>query len=232
MDLILANILRGLVTYSVGIYIILGIAIVIYLSKLISGMAAWQKAVFGLERRIAQRKLITAVTGVTLLVFLLVGQFILTTVIGPQMPLPLAAGQSNVEDTEDFQDLDGDNDANSPESDLIEIGEQGTLQSLCEEEILEITNPEDGERVSGTVEIIGTVNVNDFGSFKYEYATLAAENWITIAADNQLKLDEQIGLWYTSALDPGWYLLRLVPLNNRGEELTPCIISLEVIFEE
>ena len=232
MDSILANILRGLITYSAGIYITLGIAIVIYLSKLISGMSAWQKAVFGLERRIAQRKLITSVTGLTLLIFLLVGQFILTTVIGPQMPSELAAEQPNVEDPEDTQELNGDNDSNSPESDLFGLGEQGTLQTLCEEGILEITKPEDDERVSGTVEIIGTVNVDDFGSLKYEYSTLAAENWITIAADNQLKLDERIGLWYTSALDPGWYLLRLVPLNNRGEELTPCIISLEVISEE
>ena len=106
------------------------------------------------------------------------------------------------------------------------------LESSCLEGVLEITSPEEGEQVSGTVELIGTVNIEDFGSYKYEYSTTGAVNWITIAAGNQLKLDESLGFWYTSSLVPGPYLLQLVPLDNIGEELTPCIIQVEVVTEE
>lgn len=232
MDALFANILRGLISFSIGIYITLGVATAIYLGKFITSMNAWHKAVFGLERRIAQRKLITSVTGLTLLIFLLVGQFILTTIIGPQMPLQQMAEIASADPGNDQDNADEESNVTTEGQIDGEPGQPDSLPSECVEEVLEITSPEDGERVSGTVEIIGTVNITDFGSYKYEYATLTAENWITIAAGNQLKLDETLGLWYTSALDSGWYLLQLVPLNNRGEELTPCIISVEVLTEE
>jgi hypothetical protein len=109
---------------------------------------------------------------------------------------------------------------------------QDSLISDCMEGVLEITYPGEGEAVSGTVEIIGSVNVENFGSYKYEYSSAGAVDWVTIAAGNQLRLDEGLGFWYTSELPPGRYLLQLVPLNNQGEEMTPCIISVEVVSEE
>ena len=109
---------------------------------------------------------------------------------------------------------------------------QEGIVSECVEGVLEITTPANGEQVSGTVELIGSVNVENFGSYKYEFSTTGTINWVTIAAGNQLKLDESLGFWYTSALTPGPYLLRLVPLNNLGEEMTPCVITVEVVLEE
>jgi hypothetical protein len=110
--------------------------------------------------------------------------------------------------------------------------EQTELLSVCIEDTVEITSPADGDRVSGSVEVIGSVNVDNFGSYKYEFSPTGNINWVTIAAGNQLKLDENIGFWYTSALTPGTYLLRLVPLDNAGMELTPCIVTIEVVREE
>jgi hypothetical protein len=109
---------------------------------------------------------------------------------------------------------------------------QEGIVSECVEGVLEITTPANGDQVSGTVELIGSVNVENFGSYKYEFSTTGTIDWVTIAADNQLKLDESLGFWYTSALTPGPYLLRLVPLNNLGEEMTPCVITVEVVLEE
>ena len=86
--------------------------------------------------------------------------------------------------------------------------------------------------VDGELKIPPTIEVCATGSYKYEYSTTGAINWVTIAAGNQLKLEESLGYWYTSELVPGTYLLQLVPLNNVGEELIPCIISVEVVTEE
>jgi hypothetical protein len=197
-----------------------------------NGLREWQSSVFGLERRLAQRKLISSSTGLILLFLLVLGEFLLVTVIEPQMPVqpqtPVAvinplATPTAVLLPEEIR----------PESQTNNDGiEQEDLVFECVEDIVEITFPADGDVVSGTVEVIGSVNVDNFGSYKYEFSTTGNINWVTIAAGNQLKLDERIGYWYTSNLTPGTYLLQLIPLNNAGEELTPCIVTVEVVVEE
>ena len=232
MDAFLNSVLRGLITYSVPIFILLGLGILIYIRKFILGLREWQSSVFGLERSIAQRKLVSATTGLTLLLLLLIGEFLLITVVGPQMPSEALSLTPTIDPfaspTATLSEAAAQ--ANTPQP-TPTVG-QDTLVSECVEGVLEITSPEDGEEVSGTVEIIGTVNIADFGSYKYEFSTTGAVDWVTIAAGNQLKLDESLGFWFTSDLTPGIYLLQLVPLNNLGEELTPCIITVEVVPEE
>ena len=232
MNGFLDNVLRGLISFSTGIFILLGIGVLLYLRKLILSLGEWKKSVFGLERNIAGRKLISASTGLTLLILLIIGEFLLVTIIGPQMPVP------SVESVATINPLATPTTTLSP-NETLQLSIQTTptisqdaLQSDCEEGILEIVAPANGERVSGIVEIIGTVNVEDFGYYKYEYSTTGTINWITIAAEDQLKLNENLGNWNTSELIPGPYLLQVVPLNNVGETLPSCIIGIEVISEE
>jgi hypothetical protein len=218
-----------------------GLGILVYLRKLIIGLREWQGSVFGLERRIAQRKLISASTALVLLLFLFIGEFLLVTIIEPQMPLPssdIPPATASTAPTTEPQLQDEVSDADLPPDELIRNNsaaaaaevflDGGEIISECIEDVLEITNPTNGETIGGTVEIMGSVNVDNFGSYKYEYSPTGTIDWVTIAAGNQLKLDENIGFWYTSALPPGPYLLRLVPLNNLGEELTPCVVAVEV----
>lgn len=232
MEAFFDNVLRWLTSYSTGIFILLGLGILIYLRKFIIGLRDWQRSVFGLERNLARRKLVTAFTGLVLLLLLVVGEFLVTTVIGPQIPIQTAERVATI------------NPLATPTTTLSaetsgEISPLTTptifqvdLESNCVEGVLQITDPENGERVSGIVEISGTVNVPDFGYYKYEYSTIGTVNWITIAAEDQLKLDEVLGYWNTSELTPGPYLLQIVPLDNVGQALIPCIISVEVIPEE
>ncbi|MDY6873617.1 MAG: hypothetical protein SVR81_06585 [Chloroflexota bacterium] len=223
----LNSILRGLVTYSVGIFIVLVIAILVYARRFATALREWQKSVFGLERSLAQRKLVKSTTSLTLLLLLIIGEFLVVTVAGPQMPSielastptidPFAAATATLTAAEQ-----GPTPIPTPT-----VGQE-SLVSECIEGVKEITSPGDGDTVSGTVELIGSVNVENFGSYKYEYSQTGAVNWTTIAAGNQLRLDESLGFWYTSSLTPGTYLLQLVPLDNTGAEMTPCIISIEV----
>lgn len=232
MDTFIDNILRGLITFGTGIFILLGIGILIYLRKFIISLHEWQQSVFGLEQNIAKRKLVSATTGIALLILLMIGEFLLVVVIGPQMPEqhaqritefnPLATATATISVEE----------SQIPSSTVTAGVMEETLESNCVEDVLEITSPGDGETVSGIVEIVGTVNVEDFGYYKYEYSTIGTINWITIAAEDQLKLDELLGNWNTFDLTPGSYLLQVVPLNSAGESLAPCIIRLEVVNEE
>lgn len=231
MDINLDRIFRWLITYRAAVFSVLGLGILIYLRKFALSLREWQLSVFGLERKIAQRKVISASTGLILLLLLLIGEFLLVTVLRPQLPAEIMRATPTIDPFVTPTLTLSAQESAAQQAPTPTIG-QDMLQSNCQEGVLEITSPEEGEQVSGTVELIGTVNIEDFGSYKYEYSTTGAVNWVTIAAGNQLKLDESLGFWYTSSLVPGPYLLQLVPLNNIGEDLTPCIIQVEVVPEE
>lgn len=231
MNELLNSVLQGLITYRIGIFLLLGLGLLIYLRKFTIGLREWQKAIFGLERDLAQRKLISASTGLTLLILLVIGEFLLVTIIGPQIPV------STIEEDQALESTMTSTEAVIMEESALsttvqtESVVQDSLTSECVEGVVEITSPANGETISGTVEIIGSMNIENFGSFKYEYSSAGTVEWITIAAGNEKRLDENLGYWYTSSLSPGGYLLQLVPLNNAGEELTPCIIFVEVEAE-
>lgn len=229
MDAVLQNVLRGLITYSTVIYILLGLGLLVYLRRFIMGLHDWQRSVFGLERRLAQRKIVEATTGLVLLSLLFIGEFLLVTVVDPQMPSQPTETRLSLDPSPELLEAEAPDEVSILEP-ITDTGiDQASLVSECVEDITEISYPSDGQVVRGTVEIMGSVNVDNFGSYKYEYSRTGNVNWVTIAAGNQLKLNERIGYWYTSALQPGRYLLQLVPLDNSGEELTPCIISVEVV---
>lgn len=231
MDELLNSILRGLVTYRVGIFVILTLGFLVYLRKFLGGLREWQQSVFGLERSMAQRKLVSAVSGLVVLILLVIGEFLLVTVVGPQMPVVSVSATPTVDPfSARTATLAAGEEAPTPIP-TATVGQE-SLVSECIEGVVEITSPASGDTVSGTVELIGSVNVENFGSYKYEFSTTGAISWTTIAANNSLKLDESLGYWYTSNLVPGTYLLQIVPLDNTGAELSPCIISVEVVPEE
>jgi len=76
---------------------------------------------------------------------------------------------------------------------------------------------------------MGTVNIDNFGFYKYEYTEPGNPIWKTIAGNSEEKNDEQIGIWNTSQLVPGDYLLRLVVLDNENNEYPACVISVRVV---
>ena len=230
MDNFLNNILRGLVDYGIGIFVVLILGFLVYIRKFLIALKEWQQSVFGLERSMAQRKLATSTTGLALLLFLLVGEFLIVTIVGPRMP----SIQVSVTPTTENPFASPTVTVEEAEATLIPTATVGqdTLVSECIPGQVEITSPADGSTISGTVEIIGSMYTDNCGSYKYEYSPTGAISWTTIAAGNQLKLDELLGNWYTSSLTPGVYLLQLVPLDNEGNDLTPCIITVEVVPED
>lgn len=100
--------------------------------------------------------------------------------------------------------------------------------SGCVANKLIITSPKAGSEVSGLVDLTGTVDIPDFGFYKYEVAPLNADTWATIAA-NRTPIDNGLlGHWDTTTLTPGDYQLRLVVTDTQGQSLPPCIIPLRI----
>jgi hypothetical protein len=92
-----------------------------------------------------------------------------------------------------------------------------------------LTSPEPGQEVSGIVTLVGTVDVDNFGFYKYEVAPQGTDIWATISAGREIVRNGDVGLWDTSVLTPGDYQLRLEVTDNQGQPYPPCIISVRVL---
>jgi hypothetical protein len=98
----------------------------------------------------------------------------------------------------------------------------------CIPDELIITSPEPGDEISGTIEIKGTVNIENFGFYKYEVASQGSDIWATISAGRETVINNTIGRWDTSALTPGDYQLRIVVTDNKGQPIPPCVIPVRI----
>jgi hypothetical protein len=94
---------------------------------------------------------------------------------------------------------------------------------------LEFTNVKPGQEFSKTIKLEGTTNVPGFGFYKYEYGQPGQENWVTIAAGNEIKIKAEIGTWNISQLPQGDYELRLVVINQQNESMPPCVVPIRVV---
>jgi hypothetical protein len=93
---------------------------------------------------------------------------------------------------------------------------------------LEITSPRPGDEISGTITLVGTVDVPNFGFYKYEVALRGTDSWSTISAQSETKRNEDLGILNSTVLTPGDYLLRVVVLDNSTQIIGTCIISIRI----
>jgi hypothetical protein len=89
-----------------------------------------------------------------------------------------------------------------------------------------------GQEFSKTIKLKGTTNVPGFGFYKYEYGQPGQNNWVTIAAGNEIKIDAEIGAWNISQLPQGDYELRLVVINQQNESLPPCVVPIRILSSQ
>jgi hypothetical protein len=92
-----------------------------------------------------------------------------------------------------------------------------------------LTSPAAGDEIKGTIELVGTVNVPNFGFYKYEVARLGSDTWATISADRNTVNNGKIGAWNTTALTPGDYQLRLVVTDNQGKVMPACVVPVRIV---
>jgi hypothetical protein len=245
------EILRFLKTNEVWIYILLGVVGLWYLRKLLIALAEWRGALFGLEKDNAQRRLSEAMSVLILLALMGAGEFLLVSFISPTFPgisvLPTATldilatptvtlpppGATLPVGTGSPQDV-----ALAPAATATiapaSAATDNQSKSGCVKDQLEFLFPDKpGADLKGVVVLKGTVNVQDFGFYKYEFTTPGSNDWTTIAAGEQVVTaasnpPNQLGTWDTSQLTPGDYLLRLVVTDHEGNKLPDCQIAVHV----
>jgi hypothetical protein len=218
---------RTLASYEPLIYIALAIGGLFAFRRMWYSWREWRDSVYGLEREFALRRLGQATAAAFFILALIFVEFFIATFIAPSLPATdilatptldlLLTPQGTLSPEQATQA------ALFPVTQSVPSGMSG-----CIPDQIMITAPEPGADVSGTVEITGTANVPNFGFFKYEIAPRGTQNWATISAEREPKVNEVLGSWNTSSLTNGDYFLRLVVTDNVGVSLEPCVIAVRV----
>ncbi len=226
----MGSVYRSLANYESLIYIALAIWGLFVFRNMYQTWREWQDSVFNLEREFALRRLGRATAIALLILGLVFAEFFIATFVAPSLPaadivttptLDLLATSPGT--------LSPDAATQSVLSPVTQSAPSG--MSGCVPDEIMITAPEPGEVVRGTVELIGTANVQNFGFYKYEIAPLGTQNWATISAEREPHENEKLGEWNTLLLTNGEYFLRLVITNNVGVSLEPCVIAVRVLNE-
>jgi hypothetical protein len=222
----MSALLRFLQDYEIPLYILLGIVGIGYIRKMAISWREWRIAMFGLEKDVAQRRFSSSLTIVILLLLMSMTIFTLVSFIAPTFP--------------------GVSTLNTPTIDLLATS-IGTINPLetpgigttiaastgtgCVPDQLEWTYPLAGDKVSGWVELKGTVNIPNLGYYKFEFSQPGSSTWIAISAGNKVVIDETLGgVWNTEQLTPGEYSLRLVAFDSSNENtLGTCVIPVQVV---
>jgi hypothetical protein len=218
---------RTLANYEPLIYIALAIGGLFAFRRMWFSWREWRDSVYGLEREFALRRLGQATAAAFFVLALIFVEFFIATFIAPSLPATdiLATPTLNLLLTpaETLSPEQATQAALSPVTQSVPSGMSG-----CIPDQIMITAPEPGDPVSGTVEISGTASIPNFGFFKYEVAPMGSQNWATISAGREPKVNEVLGPWNTTSLTNGDYFLRLVITDNVGISLEPCVIAVRV----
>lgn len=219
---------RNLATYEYLIYIALAIIGLFAFRRMWRAWREWRDSVYGLEREFALRRLGQATAFAFLILGLVFAEFFIATFVAPTLPasdilstptLDLLAVPAGT-----LSPGDATQGALSPVTQEVPSGMSG-----CEPERLIITSPKSGETISGTITLIGTANVPNFGFYKYEVAPLGTANWATISAGDKPVKDGELGQWDTTSRANGDYFLQLVIIDNVGVTLEPCVIAVRIL---
>ena len=223
----MGSVYRSLANYEALIYIGLAIWGLFVFRSMYRTWLEWRNSVFSLEREFALRRL-GRITAVALLILGLVfAEFFIATFVAPSLPasdilttptLDLLAAPPGTLSTVDATQA------------ALSLGTPAAPSGMsgCVPDQIMITSPQPGATVNGSIEIIGTANVPNFGFYKYEIAPRGTQDWATLSADRNPKQNVSLGTWNTASLTNGEYFLRLVITDNEGVSLEPCVIAVRV----
>ena len=162
---------RFLAAYEGLIYILLALGGLFAFRWLWISWREWRESVFGLEREFAMRRLSQALAVSLLILVLFFGELFLASFIAPALPSSDLLATPTLDILNQTEGaLSGDPavalTAAAPVSESSSV-----LTSGCVPDQIILTSPEPGGDVSGTVTLVGTVDIDNFGFYKYECLT-------------------------------------------------------------
>jgi hypothetical protein len=226
--------LRFLLKYEVFIYFLLGLVVVVFLRRIFIAWRQWRAAIFGIEKEHSQFQFNQGLTIVIFSAFVALTLFVVTTFVAPAVPNLQQVTTPTVDLTAQATQAEGI----AAQVTQTTTGLIPTLNSLfdkgCIAGQIEWTNPTDGETISGTIDLQGTVNVTDLGSYKYEYRAVGSQDWTTIAAGSTKVVNGSLGGNWDTSVDnivPGDYELHLIVYDHQNKAFPECMIQVTVVSQ-
>ena len=222
-------IIQFLKNYEVLIYIGLATLAVWQIRRFLLAWEELRAAAFGLEKESAQMRLNSSAAVLALLLLLTVAEYALVTFITPVYPNldPLPTPTIDLLVTPTITLPPGE-ETETPSLEETASSEELPVNTACLPGQVDITSPANDSIVTGIVGVEGTVDIPDFGFYKFEIASSGSDNWLTIQAGDEPKTEEELGFWDTTQLNPGPYQLRLIVTDNQGVEREPCTVQVVV----
>lgn len=215
---------RSLETYSPLIYIVLAVMGLYAFRRMWRTWQEWRDSVYSLEREFTLQRLGRATALGFLVLLLFFGEFYVVTFVVPSLPVADVAITPTLDLlAEPVSSVSPDGVVVPQETPQVQSGMSG-----CVPDEIMLTSPRSGEEIQGTVELIGTADVPNFGFYKYEFSAAGSNSWTTISAGAEAKTEESLGFWDTTNITNGDYFLQLVILDNVGQTLEPCVIAVRV----
>lgn len=223
------QILQFFRTYEIWIYILLGLLGLWQIRKFVLAWEELRGAFFGLEREAAQSRVNSAATMVVILIIMAVTEFTVVTFVAPTVPgaNPLATPSLNLLATPTTTlpaptQITGETAGITPTP-----GEEPAAEG-CVAGQVNLTSPLNGEHISGNIIVKGSASLPNFGFYTLQIAYPGDPDWVPIQVGQQPVSSDVLGVWDTTTLNPGAYMLKLEVTDNIGSVLPSCAIQVTV----
>jgi hypothetical protein len=222
--------LRFFSDYEIWIYVILGILALWQVRKFALAWEELRSAFFGMEREAAQSRVNAAATLIVLLIFMAVAEFTIVTFVVPTLPGTnfLPTPTLDLLATPTFTLPPPTQDPEETPQPTATPGELPAAEGCLPEQI-NLTSPRNSDRISGSITIEGSANVPNFGFYTLQIAHPGDVIWLPIQVGQEPISKNTLGIWNTTSILPGEYMLKLVVTDNVGNVMAPCIIQLTVL---
>lgn len=214
------------------VYLLLGLAGLVYLRQAWVAFRDHRGAFFGLERERAGARLSQAGAMLALLVAGAGATFVLTeffspAVPAPDRPTPVATVFLLATPVTVTLPAEGEFATATPLP-AAQIDSAGCLNPLAT-----LTSPAPDAQLRGAVDVRGTANIENFAFYSFEYASLLpGSTWRAIAAGTERVVDGSLGTWDTGLVVPDEYAFRLVVTDTAGNGPMPCVIRVRILAGE
>jgi hypothetical protein len=221
---------RFLEQYEAWGYVIFGGIGLLAIRKMFLAWRDVRNAIFGLERDLANRRFISHMTVVILMILVCAAEFTLVSFVVPGLPAleSLATPTISMVSTATLPVIVQNGTQLAPQTPIAQLATPVVTSDGCIPGKIEWQSPKAGEEISGSVKLEGTVNPDNFGFYKYEFTQSGSDSWTTIAAGNEKHIQGELGTWITNDMPQGDYFLRLVVFDNKSQPYPACVLPVTI----
>lgn len=241
--------LRPIIIFDTWLYIILGFVALFFVRIIILARRDRLRSIFTLERENATKRMSRAFFGLMIVLALMLGVYYLS-IATPRFvppppdtptPTPFAIPNTSTPALLLPTPTPSATPSPSPTSSEFTFDPSGATPTppapppitqaqpaACPHPGSVISQPGNGARVAGVIQVTGVASIENFDYYKFEFRAPGAEEWSFIERYDNPVQGGVLGSWNSDTVGPGEYEFRLVVVDTIGNFPDPCVVRLIV----